>query len=375
MKRTIVSPWRFVVGSDILPEIGLHARWLGKKAFLVGGTRGLGSVKEAITASLRDNGVGYHVEQGPHVDKVRSSVDALVRIGREKSVDLLIVCGGGRASDCGKVVAREMDLPLIMVPTVASVNAAGTLSSSIEQDDRPRRYGYRGPDVVFCDTRVIVEAGARWLAGGMGDVLPFGAGLPLALSMGRPGGAESGALGLHNAFPTVAAELIGRLTFELVIQNGKRAYDAAAMGIPSDEVSKVCEAIFYCSAVGGPACGIVGGDHTLHLANHPRCTKEILHGEYVAFGTLVNLILFGSPLSEIDQILDFNCSVNLPTCFADFGLADITPSELVEHARTMVGPDGTASFGLARSFTANDIADAMREIDHLARTRDQRKQG
>ncbi len=374
MKRTIASPWRFVVGPDILSEIGLHAKWLGKKCFLLGGRRALDAAKEPIVASLRDNGLDCHVEHGPHVDKTKPSVDALMRIGRQQQVDHVIVCGGGRVMDCGKVVARELDLPLIVVPTVASVNAAGTLSSGVEDDDRPgKRIWYRGPDVIFCDTRVIVEGGARWLAGGMGDVLPFGAGLPLALNMGKPGKAEAGALGLNNAFPTAAAELIGRLTFDLVMENGKRAYDAAALGLPTDEVNRVCEAIFYCSAVSAPACGIVGGDHTLHLATHPRCTKEVIHGEYVAFGTLVNLILFGSPLSEIDPLIDFNRSVNLPTCFEDFGLADITRGELIEHAKTMVGPDGTASFGLNRSFTANDIADAMREVDHLARTRDERR--
>jgi len=374
MKHTIVCPWRFVVGPDILSEIGLHAKWLGKKAFVLGGTRALNAVKDSIASSLRDNGLDYHIEHGPHVDKTKQSVDALVRIGREQQVDQVIVCGGGRVMDCGKVTARELGLPLIVVPTVASVNAAGTLSSGVENDDRPgKRVWYRGPDVIFCDTRVIVEAGARWLAGGMGDVLPFGAGLPLALQLRRPGGAEAGALGLHNAFPTAAAECIGRLTFDLVIQNGKRAYDAARLGIPTDEVNKVCEAIFFCSAVSAPACGIVGGDHRLHLANHPRCSRDIIHGEYVAFGALVNLILFGSPLSEIDQLVDFNRSVNLPTCFEDFGLADITPEELVEHAKTMVGPDGTASFGLNRSFTAQDIADAMREVNHLSCTRAERR--
>ncbi len=371
MKRTIVGPWRFVVGPDILPEIGLHAKWLGEKCLLMGGRRALEAVGAPITASLRDNGIAYHVEHGGHVDKVKERVDDLVRVAREQGVDFAIACGGGRVMDCGKAVARELDVPLIVVPTTAGTNAAGTISSGIEHDDVPRRHWYRGPDVIFCDTRVIVAAGPRYLASGMGDVLPFGAGLPIAREMRRPGNAETGALGLRDAFPTVAAEMIGRLTYRLVIENGKRAWDAATLGIPSDEVSAVCEAIFYCSAVGGAACGLVGGDHVLHLANHPRCTRELIHGEWVAFGTLVNLILFGSPLAEIHEVIDFNRSVKLPTCFADFGIGEISREELVDHARTMVGADGTASFGLNRSFTAQDIAEAMMEVDHLARTREQ----
>ncbi len=375
MKRTIVSPWRFVVGPDILPEIGLHARWLGSKGLLMGGRRALDAVKAPILDSLRASGLDCHVEHGAHVDKIRSRVDDLVRIAREQGVDFAIACGGGRVMDCGKAVARELDVPLIVVPTTAGTNAGGTISSSIEEDDVGRRHWYRGPDVVMCDTRVIVDAGARYLASGMGDVLPFGAGLPIAREMRRPGNAETGALGLRDAFPTVAAEAIGRLTYALVMDSGKRAWDDARLGIPSDEVGKVCEAIFYCSAVGGAACGLVGGDHTLHLANHPRCTRELIHGEWVAFGTLVNLILFGAPLREIDEVIDFNHSVELPTRFADFGIDEIGRDELIEHTQTMVGADGTASFGLNRSFTARDIADAMLEVDHLARTRGARTGG
>ncbi|MGD9497844.1 MAG: iron-containing alcohol dehydrogenase [Armatimonadota bacterium] len=367
VKRTIVSPWRFVVGPDILPEIGLHARWLGERGLLLGGQRALAAVREPIEASLRASELSCHVEQGAHVDKVKRCVDELVRVGREQGVDFAIACGG-RVMDCGKAVARELGVPLIVVPTTAGTNAAGTISSGIEGDDVPRRHWYRGPDVVFCDTRVIVGAGPRYLASGMGDVLSFGAGLELALQMRRPGNAESGALGLRDAFPTAAAEAIARLTFRLVLDHGKRAYDDAALGIASDEVGKVCEAIFYCSAVGGAACGVVGGDHTLHLAHHPRCTRQLIHGEWVAFGALVNLILFGCSLPRIAELIAFNRSVNLPTCFADFGIAQISREELVEHARTMVGADGTASFGLNRAVTATEIAEAMLEVDHLART-------
>ena len=367
MKRTIVGPWRFVVGPDILPEIGLHGRWLGTKALLLGGTRAIESVREPILASLAAHGLACHVEAGPQVDKTKPALDALVAIGRAQGVDFAISCGGGRAVDCGKAVARELDVPLIVVPTTGGTNAAATISSGIEQDDTGRRCWYRGPDVVFCDTRVIVRAGARYLASGMGDVLPFGHALPLALELGHGSWAEGGALGLSNSLPTAAAQMIGRLTFDLVMQHGEQAYDDALRGEASDAVNHICEAIFYCSAVGGASCSLVGGDHSLHLADHPRCDREIIHGEWVAFGTLVNLALFGTPVSEMERLIAFNRSVNLPTSFADFGLADITHSELVAHCRGLVGADGTATFGLNRSFTAEDVAEAMRRVDDVAR--------
>ena len=83
MKRTIVSPWRFVVGPDILKEIGLHAKWLGGKALLVGGTRGLGATRDVIVTSLQQQGIDFHVEHGDHVTKEKAKVDALCAIAAE----------------------------------------------------------------------------------------------------------------------------------------------------------------------------------------------------------------------------------------------------------------------------------------------------
>ena len=66
------------------------------------------------------------------------------------------------------------------------------------------------------------------------------------------------------------------------------------------------------------------------------------HGEYVAFGTLVQLVLEGTPKHEIDTVVRFCMSVGLPVTFADMALADITEAELDLVARTAADPTQTS---------------------------------
>ena len=50
------------------------------------------------------------------------------------------------------------------------------------------------------------------------------------------------------------------------------------------------------------------------------------HGEKVAFGVLVQLVLENSPLEEIEEVLEFSTSVGLPVTFAELGFEDDAPS-------------------------------------------------
>lgn len=365
MKRSIVGPWRFVCGPGVLGDIGHHAAALGARAFLMGGETALGLAGPIITAALDAGGVAWHEARGGHVTKRRAEVDALVEIGREQGVDLAIAVGGGRVGDAAKAVARALDVPLITCPTVAASNGPGTFSGNIEGDAQ-RSYWYRGPDVLMADTEVIIRAGPRWLNSGMGDCLPFGGMWEMTERLGRPTGAEH-VLGLHDCYPTLAAQALAKLTYDTILEHGEEAHRAAQRGIVNDAFNKVVEAVVYCSVMAVSACGGVGNDHGYHPGNFERCDRELYHGEGVAFGALVNVILFGWERDRILRQLRFTWAVGLPTTFADFGLGDITREQVREECRRMVGEGAEPRFGLPWPISSDDVADAMLEIDHLGR--------
>lgn len=366
MKRTIVGPWRFVCGPGILQDIGYHAAALGSKSLLMGGQTALAAAGETIRSSLKACGVAWHEECGSHVTKQRAAVDALIGIGREQGVDLTIAVGAGRVGDAAKAVARTLNVPLITCPTVASSNGPGTFSGNIEGDPA-RSYWYRGPDVLMADTEVIIQAGPRWLNSGMGDCLPFGGMWEMTERLGRTTGAEH-VLGLSGCYPSLASQAMAKLTYETILEYGEQAHRAAERGIVNDAFNRVVEAVVYCSVMAVSACGGVGNDHGYHPGNFQCCDKELYHGEGVAFGAIVNVILFRWERERILRQLRFTRSVGLPTTFADFDLEGITQEQVREECRRMIGEGAEPRFGLPWPISADMVAEAMLEIDYLGRT-------
>ena len=55
---------------------------------------------------------------------------------------------------------------------------------------------------------------------------------------------------------------------------------------------------------------------------------EYLHGEWVAFGTLVQLVSENVSVKEIEKVLKFFHSVGLPMGLEDLGVGSITMEEL-----------------------------------------------
>lgn len=351
MIKTMRSPQYFVVGAGASAHAGEHAAHFGKRALVIGGNRALEAAKPTLLPSLDAQSISYHVEQGDHVRKTVDSANHLAQVGREQQADLLIGCGGGAVMDCGKAVAHDLGVPYVAVPTTAGVNAAGTNGAGLEGDTGPRRRWYQAVDVVIADTTIIARAGARLLASGMGDALPTKYGSILAQRRGAPDA-------------TVSRLALASLCTDTILTEGARAYRACQRGLATEEVDRVVEAILYMSGMG--AYG-TGGDHVLHPAHMPGANPDIIHGEWVAFGMLVRLVLGGEFSDELPELIDFDQSVGLPTTFADFGLTEPSWDDALAEARRIVGPSGQADYGTGHPVTPEDVCEAMFEVDYLGR--------
>ena len=87
------------------------------------------------------------------------------------------------------------------------------------------------------------------------------------------------------------------------------------------------------------------------------------HGEKVAFGTLVQLVLENAPAEELEEVVHFCQSVGLPTTLCALGLHNpgkeqiLRAAELAAKQRCM----GNLPFDV----TADDIADAIWAADDI----------
>ncbi len=89
------------------------------------------------------------------------------------------------------------------------------------------------------------------------------------------------------------------------------------------------------------------------------------HGEKVAFGTLVQLVLENSPLEEIEEVIDFCLDVNLPITLKDMGLKEINKEDIMKVAKATC-TEGETIFNMPFKVTYYDVYAAILTADNLA---------
>jgi glycerol dehydrogenase len=93
-------------------------------------------------------------------------------------------------------------------------------------------------------------------------------------------------------------------------------------------------------------------------------THEYFHGEKVAFGTLVQLVLEGKSRSTMEAVLEFATEVGLPVTLSDIGLADL-PGDMLARIATRATAEGETIHNEPFTVTPDMVADAIRAADAM----------
>jgi glycerol dehydrogenase len=111
---------------------------------------------------------------------------------------------------------------------------------------------------------------------------------------------------------------------------------------------------------GGGGCAAA---HAIHngLLVIPGIAKK--HGEIVAFGTLVQMVLEGRSMGEIERVVRWCRAVGLPTRTRDLGSVDMN---LLPKACERACAPGDSMVNMPFEVTPSMVLEAIREIDRLA---------
>ena len=91
----------------------------------------------------------------------------------------------------------------------------------------------------------------------------------------------------------------------------------------------------------------------------------MLHGEKVAFGTIVQLVLENRPTEEIEDLILFCKQMGLPTTLKALGLGEATDEELLKAATASCAENDTMG-NMPFAVTPQDVLAAMKVADKLA---------
>lgn len=296
-----------------------------------------------------------------------ASYDEIARvreIAQQMNATSMAAVGGGKVIDTAKIVCDQLNIPVIVAPTIAATDApcSGCAVTYTPAGEYIRvEYQKTNPRVVLMDTSVIAKAPFRFLASGMGDAFATYLEALACEQTGSPNECKGGGI------RSLSAMALCRLCTDTLFQYGAQAREDAAKGEPTEAIEKVIEANTLLSGLGFESGGL-GMCHAISntFTFFPEC-HCMYHGEKVAFGCLVELELY-DPLGIREKTYDFFEKVGLPTTLADLRLPNATDEQILLMARDIVKDDPSQySHHEPYAFDEKRIFDAIRAVDRHGR--------
>ena len=310
----------YTIGADAYDKIPEICGRYGKKAVLIGGKTALTKVQGELTAVLKTGGFDVLAVLWYGGDCSEENAAALKETAAVQEADMIFGIGGGRALDTCKIVAHELGKTLFTVPTIASTCAAATAISVTYHADG----SFNGVHLskvsanhIFISTKIIAEAPAVYLWAGIGDTLAKH--YEATVSTRFLELAHSDALGIS----------ISPLCAEPLLTYGEQAMADCRQHKASYAFEQTVLSIIISTGLvsllltkqdynTGLAHAIYFG--LVALAKHP---EKHLHGEIVAYGVLV-LLMLDQQKETLARVYRFAKSIGLPTRLEDL---DVTTAE------------------------------------------------
>lgn len=323
-------PGKYIQGSGVLDQFADFLDQRFTKLVLLADPIVLGLVKDRIFNSLTKSGrEGIVCDFGG--ESSEAAINKLKETVLNNNANCIIGAGGGKAIDTTRAAAYALGLPVVVVPTIAATDAPVSSLAGVYGEDHNQLYTIktgRNPNLVIVDTQVVVNAPIRFLVAGMGDAL--------STKFEAEAAAQTGVSNIHGGRPTATSLAIADLSFNIIMEHGEAAREAAANKRVTLDVERVIEANILLSGVGFESGGLAAA-HGLHngLTVLPEVSK-VLHGEKVAFTTLVQLQLeekYNNRSNTVfNQLASFYRKVGLPLTLKQLGI-DGAPDEVLAKVR------------------------------------------
>ena len=338
MLKVFCAPSRYVQGRNATAELGTQMRAVGLAgpAYIVASDRAAGMLRQPWSDSLGQADIEF-VIGGFGGECSEAEIARGTESARQAQARVLIGAGGGKALDTARAIAANLGLPVVNCPTLASSDAPCSALSVVydEAGVFERLIFYpRNPELVLVDTSIVAQAPRRHLVAGMGDALATWFEARTVIQARRPNQVHGGT--------TLSGGALAQLCYQTLLADGVAAATAVTANSVTPALERVVEANTLLSGLGFESGGLAIA-HSVHngLTTAPP-THSFMHGEKVAFGLLVQLAVEGRPTTEIDTVLAFSRSVELPTTLADIGLTDEDADVLRLIAERTVAPGETA---------------------------------
>jgi glycerol dehydrogenase len=328
MLSVFCSPSRYTQGSHATDKLGEEMSGLGLPGpvLIVAGRSAKSLLTEVWRKALGDSGYVYSIHDFAG-ECSHAEIGRIVAAARAAGAATIVGAGGGKVLDATRAAAADLNLPVVNCPTVASSDAPCSALSVIYTDEgvfQEYRFYRKNPDLVLVDTHVVAQGPARLLAAGMGDAL--------ATWFEARTCAAGHVRNMRGGASTRSALALAELCYRTLIEDGPAAMRSVNAKVVTPALERIVEANTLLSGLGFESSGLAAA-HAIHngLTAAPP-THRFYHGEKVAFGVIVQLVLEGASKAQFDEVFEFSRSVGLPITLEGIGCADLPRETLHEVA-------------------------------------------
>ncbi|MCI1305501.1 MAG: glycerol dehydrogenase [Lachnospiraceae bacterium] len=352
MAYIFYAPSKYIQGRNTLSELGRYLSSFGHKALIVGTELGLKCIRDAAPSCDQCELI-YENFNG---ECSMSEINRLQAVYQTSACDILVGAGGGKVLDTVKAAACFLKAPCVVIPTAVTTDAPTSALSVIYNDDGTldqRLTLPKSPDLILVDSQVIADAPAKLLVAGMGDAM--------STYFEARACHASNSCNVHGGTATRAAMILAEECYRTILENGAKAKAAVSRHLCTPAVEAVIEANTLLSGIGfeggGKAAAHPIGDG---LNTIPQCKS--MHGEKVAFGSLVQLFMENAYEDELDEAYSFCATVGLPVTLEQLSITDNPEDAALQIAEVATQKDKPI-YNMPCTVTEKSVRDAILAAD------------
>lgn len=234
-----------------------------------------------------------------------------------ESVGVCVGLGGGSSLDVAKYVAWRRSLPVILIPSILSVDACVTETAAVRREGRVRYVGKIVPENIIIDFAFLKKAPKRFNRAGAADILSiFTALFDWQLAHERTG---------ESYDPNIAQE--ARALLSSLDEQAEEVGDVSSEGLRFLAEAFAIEDAF-CTRFGASRPE-EGSEHYFAYNLEFITKRSFLHGELVGLGIVVMASLQGR---DINWVIDLLGRLRIDFRLSHLGMR---PEELKECLRTL----------------------------------------
>lgn len=315
--RAYGSVQRYIQGPGELNKVFAYGSKYGDRFLFVVDTGVFDMICQQVDA-IEDRAGCTYVFHSFFGECCQENVDLLADVARESGCNVILGVGGGKVLDTVKLTADAVDLPRIIIPTSASSDAPAADWAAVYDINGVHLGGVptvRCTELVLVDSAIIAKAPARLFAAGIADAL-----VTWYEAEANDRAFAPNYIGQGYA-RCLAGMAIARECRDILLRDGKIAYEAVKAKVLTPAVENVIEANILLSGLGFMNTGCAGA-HGIHNGiSEIEAGKQFLHGEKVAFGLLGEMVLENAAREELYEVMAFLDALDLPITMEQFNIA------------------------------------------------------